>query len=705
MLISLPRLRGPASLARRAPFAAACLLLGAAAACNDDASGEGEATSLDVSIVEDAAGSDASADAGGIDIRVVNCDGEDDLSPNHTAEQALLIESGGLEREGLHICAGFDDWFAIDAGVDQRLSVSIDIGRDTGDLDVFLFREGGALDLDAALASGATLESTEAFSYEVDQDGRYLIYVQSFDRAEGDYDLAVARSCRDADDCGEGAVCSYLEQACVPDEAADCGDDSSEPNNGPGQATPIAFGSDGFGFAAGGAVCDGDADYFAVELAEGGSLTAELQWNDPANLDLFLFDSAGRVVGQSAADGGSSEFINGAFLEPGTYVAVVAVTASPAGGNSFYDLTFSRSVGACESDADCGSVGGRQLCEDGACVSFEPDAPGEAGAPCDNGADCVEGLGCYQGVGGFGDNFCTQTCQSDFDCSFFGVSGQCLFTGQSAVCAGACESDADCPTYYSCNGGTCDVRECLADADCDEGQLCRRTEQQNNGFCTSTPFPACFGDDAFEPNDTNGQAAEMGDRVEAVVCDENDDWFAYEVEEDGSRLLAETRFSQGADLDVYVFDDQGRLVGQAAGEDNPEVASIRYLAAGTYYVRVNQFPLERDTLTNYEVEAETNPDACESDNDCLPLQPLRIECDEDAGACRFLEGDGEVPLGGFCDSTDDCVSAAEFCWSFEPATEGRNICTRQCGSQADCDDVPDTECVQFGRGFAACVVP
>ena len=692
------------ALSRLASVLALFVVTATLGACNDGAAGE-SATSLDVSIVDDSGTSDAAADAGGgIDVRVVNCEGEDDLSPNHAAADAFLIESGGLSREDLYICAGFDDWFAIDAGVGQRIRVSVDIGRDTGDLDVFLFLEGGEIDLDAALATSATAESPEAFSYEAQQDGRYLIYVQSFDRAEGLYDIDVARSCRDASDCGEGAVCSYLEQACVPDVPADCGDDVSEPNNGPGQATEIAFGSDGFGFAAGGAVCDGDDDYFALTLEEAGTLRAELQWNDPANLDLFLFDSTGRLVGQSAAEGGSTEFINGAFLPAGDYFAVVTVTASPAGGNSFYDLTFSRDAGVCTTDADCGSVGGRQLCEDGACVSYEPETLGEAGADCDDSGDCVEGLGCYTGVGGFGDNYCTQTCQSDFDCEFFGVSGQCLFTGTIAVCAGACESDADCPTYYSCDGGRCDVRECRVDADCGDGQFCRRTEQQNNGYCTSTPFPGCLGDDDLEPNDTDSQAVAIDDFVEAVVCDENDDWYAYVVEDEGTRLFADISFSEGSDLDVYLFDDQGRRVGQAASEDNPETLSVRYLAAGTYLLRVNQFPLERDALSNYEVEIETSPDACESDDDCLPLQPLRIDCDEEVGACRFFEGNGEVPLGGFCDSTDDCVSDAQFCWNFEPATEGRNICTRQCGSQADCDDVPGTTCVQFGRGFAACII-
>ena len=106
----------------------------------------------------------------------------------------------------------------------------MDIGTNTGDLDVFYFLEGGEIDLDAALATSATAESPERWLRGA--AGRALpVYVQSFDRAEGLYDIDVARSCRDASDRGEGAVCSYLEQACVPDVPADCGDDADEPND------------------------------------------------------------------------------------------------------------------------------------------------------------------------------------------------------------------------------------------------------------------------------------------------------------------------------------------------------------------------------------------------------------------------------------------------------------------------------------------
>ncbi|MFT6395372.1 MAG: hypothetical protein ACJAYU_000114, partial [Bradymonadia bacterium] len=67
-------------------------------------------------------------------------------------------------------------------------------------------------------------------------------------------------------------------------------------------------------------------------------------------------------------------------------------------------------------------------------------------------------------------------------------------------------------------------------------------------------------------------------------------------------------------------------------------------------------------------------------------------------------GEGTVELGGVCDSTDDCVEETEFCWSFEPASEGNNICTRRCSGQQDCDDVTDTSCISFGGGgFAACL--
>ena len=287
--------------------------------------------------------------------------------------------------------------------------------------------------------------------------------------------------------------------------------------------------------------------------------------------------------------------------------------------------------------------------------------------------------------------------------------GYCISFGRGpGVCFGSCSADEDCPLYYSCSDeDRCEFYECGRDEDCGEGQLCRRTEQQNAGFCTSAPFEGCAEDDSFEANDTDSAAATLEDtEVDGLlICDGNDDFFFFEVAEVGTELEVNVAFDGRVDIDVYIYDAAGRTVGAATEPDaNPESAVAGYLDAGRYTIRVNQFPSEVDQLTEYGISIETGSASCTVEGgECLDLFPLRIACDEEGGGvCRFLEGEGEVALGDPCDSSDDCVDEADFCWSYEPADEGRNICTRTCGD-GDCSDVPGTECQPFGRNFAVCL--
>jgi hypothetical protein len=656
-----------------------------------------------VSISEPDAGEVVTRDAGTIDVRVVNCDGEDGRSPNHTPPTASDVSPSGVFGVDAYVCAGFDDWYALDADVGQVITVEAALAAATGDLDLYLYREGETTSTDAAVASGATLEREESFTYRVSEAGTYLLQVQSFEDAEGAYTLDFVASCRGPQDCGEGERCSFVDARCVEDTIPSCGDDIAEPNNGPGQARAASFGGDGFAFEHGYEVCPEDTDVFSVTFTETTSMQVELAWNGNANLDVRIYDNVGELAGIAASEDANPERINGGFLAAGTYYVVVTNVAANSPPSTTYNLTLQQVPGTCGSDADCGAIGGRQVCEAGACVPFTPERPGQAGAPCDNSPDCAEGLGCYVGLPGFDDNFCTQTCQSDDECGFFGREGQCVQAANSAICVGACDTDQDCPTFYTCNGGACDLAGCGVDADCEAGQFCRRTEQQNNGFCTSTVFPGCAEDDDLEPNDTDADAVLLDGPIEGLICEANDDWYVVEVTEDGSELTVDLRFDTG-DLDVFVFDEQGRVVGQGATDESPERAVADALAAGRYYVRVNQFPSDLTGSLTYVLEASSSEGtSCTEDSDCGGLEPLRIACNAELGACEFFDGMGEVPLGGACDSTDDCTEDARFCWSFEPASEGRNICTRPCARASDCDAVPGTSCRAFSSQFAVCL--
>lgn len=685
------------------------------AACNDEASPSDSDTDAGADVVQlndvavDGIDDDSGADAITIDdVRIVACDKEDDLSPNHSAADATVVEGGALEAEGLYMCAGTDDWFRVDARAGQTITASIEFADRIGDLDLYLLPEGTD-DLEAAVAASGTREDLEELEFEAPADGTWFVRVNSFEDAVGVYDLSIGLSCRGAEDCPDGFACSFVDQRCVAVGEPLCGDDQYEENDSYETATPVEPASDGFAFLHGLTVCDVDDDYFTITLDEPTTIRAELAFDRGIDLDLYVFSSEGELLDSAATDSGNPETLDRPISPAGTYVFVVDYFVTDIGNDVDYNLTLEFVPETCEENADCGT-GSRQLCDGGACVSFEPDTPGDAGASCDDDGDCAGELQCYDGRSGIDDNFCTVGCGGDGDCAVFD-DGYCLDLGRSGVCFDGCQTDADCPTFYSCGDeARCELDGCTVDADCDEGQLCRRSEQQNAGYCTSLDFPTCSEDDAFEANDTESAAAELdhGRTTDLLICDGNDDWYTVQVDAGASTLSVSARFDGGADLDVYIFDEDGNTVAAGTSPDgNPETARARYLDTGWYNVRVNQFPGDADVNTAYSLSIETEPASCTVEGEeCLGLEPLRIVCNEDrGGVCEFFEGNGEVALGSICDSTDDCVEDAQFCWSFEGARDGRNICTVQCDEPSDCEDVPGTECQVFGRGFGACLPP
>lgn len=693
------------SLRRITSLAALCALV---IACNDDRPNDdilpGDTGGTDASDV----GADASSDVNPqLDVGLPTCTGEDALSYNHDADSAADLGGAVLDRDDLFVCPGFDDWYRVDATAGQRIRASISFSHREGDLDLYLLPGAGTLELDSAVSQSATQEDEEAFAYEVLRDGTFYVVVDGFEDASAAYAMTLAVSCGSDADCADGLVCSYLDGGCIESLAPICGDDADEANDVPSSATPVDVTLDEQ-VLTGLAVCEDDDDWRVFELSEPTSIEVILSFDRDRDLNMGLFDDEGRLVQVAATADQQPEILRMPYLPTGTWYLVVDHNPTGLGNDVPYTLEVFAQIESCSSNSDC-TTDGRQLCEDGGCVPYTPSAPAGPGELCDATDDCEEGLGCFQGEPGIDDNFCTANCESNADCAAF-VDGYCLDLFQTALCFDACTDDDDCPSLWSCDAGSgrCELDGCFTDDDCAEGQLCRRSEQQNAGFCTSTAFAGCGDDDDFEPNDTDGSAEpiEPGDDIRGLmICDDNDDWFVVDVETGGTTLEVEVEWDTAADIDVYLFDAFGNTVGAATDPDaNPEVAEGRYLSAGTYLVRVNQFPGERDVATTYDLSVSASSETCTVEGDeCLGLNPLRIVCNEDVGACEFLEGDGAVEPGGFCDSTSDCTDASDFCWNFELASEGRNICTRQCGGGDDCADVPGTVCQIFGRGFGACL--
>ena len=168
------------------------------------------------------------------------------------------------------------------------------------------------------------------------------------------------------------------------------------------------------------------------------------------------------------------------------------------------------------------------------------------------------------------------------------------------------------------------------------------------------------------------------------------------------------RFRPGVDIDVYIYDEFGNLVGSATSPDQiDEVVETRFIAPGSYYIRVDQFSSDRLVDTEYELRTALidNDERCTAEGgECARTEPLRFQCDVDTGGCRTIEGNGEIALGDWCDSNDDCVGDADFCWSWEGGGEV-NICTTRCGNDNDCAGIEGTTCTAFRGRFQICLPP
>lgn len=679
-----------------------------ASACNDGrATADGDAavtddTSVDVS--DAGSGEDVEEDRILLDTGTLNCPGEDDLSYNHDPAQATPVV-GGLERDDLFVCPGYDDWFLIEGRAGRTINATIAFSHAAGDLDLYLLPVGAA-SADQALAQAATEADTESLAYTPPVDGQLVLWVDGFEDAGGAYELELRLGCAADAECSAGQRCDLLAGGCVEDLEPLCGNDPGEPNNRLDESEVLEA-VEGTQRVAARFVCEDDDDWFAIDLPQPATLALQLVHDVGQDLNVLVFNAGGVLEGAGVTSSEPNvEDLRARFLGAGRHYIAVDDAVTGLGLDVGYDLTLDLAWGACATNADCGQVAGRQICEDGGCVPFTPSTPGGLGGACDDAADCSSGLICLQANPGFDDNFCTSECGGDADCADL-EDGYCLQTGRTAYCFSACSSDADCPTLFSCDVGTgrCDLTECFSDADCASGSICRRSDNFDSGFCTENRAGTCEDDDAYEPNGSDSSAVAIGDEVDdAVICNADDDWYRFTVGESGTRVDVTVDFEAGVDLDVYLYDLIGRGVGSATSPDSvPEVATGRYLAAGEYLLRVNQAPSDvPDRRTPYTIAIATRADGCGDNSDCLSLEPLRISCGE-AGACAFLEGSGTVELGGFCDSSNDCAEPAEFCWTFESATSGRNICTTSCGGASDCAAIPGTTCEEFGRGFSACL--
>jgi hypothetical protein len=258
--------------------------------------------------------------------------------------------------------------------------------------------------------------------------------------------------------------------------------------------------------------------------------------------------------------------------------------------------------------------------------------------------------------------------------------------------------DTDCTAAKPyCVANTC--VECLGAFDCKTAAAPACATDN-----TCVPGPAeCIGDDAADTgtsDDGPGGARTLTSDVAitGTVCatpGSEADWYKIDVTA-GEGLVVNLAWSGGGDLDPEVIDANGRSVGITFWR-NPEVITLTYLPAGTYYVIVRRFeePATTDvqpytlTVTKTAAQTCTTPTQCAAE---YATQRYRGACT--GGTCQFITTLGGAN-GSTCDSDEDCASG--LCsYSLFEADAQKSACTTACTSTTDCAALgADFRCTGF----------
>ncbi len=270
----------------------------------------------------------------------------------------------------------------------------------------------------------------------------------------------------------------------------------------------------------------------------------------------------------------------------------------------------------CQGDQDCGEL---QICRENKCFSVECVRDADCAGP---GQICEQTTHRCQAAEGFCDE--DGDCEGDDKCDL--ETNVCVAVGCGECPEGTtcneevgecrqCERDDDCGEDGECNltTHTCVEERCTSNADC-PGQICNTI----SGQCED---PQVCAPDGFEPNNTLNNPRSIGEGVfeGLTICAGDEDFFSFQVAAgDGISLLAGFAHARG-NLDMELFDPNGRRLGAAtSNSDNEQIFSENLALGGVYKLRIFGVSGAENTYTltlAIDQVAPTCPDDSFEDND------------------------------------------------------------------------------------------
>jgi hypothetical protein len=244
-------------------------------------------------------------------IEDTNC--TDAFEPNEVADTSPVLSPGNYE--GLKICSGDVDFFAVSVAPGDVLEASVLFSHLDGDIDLAL------LDINqTVLGRSVSISDNESISFNrFTRAGNVFLRVEGFEDEANEYVLDI--------------VVRAADNSCEPDEA--------EPNDTANQATRLVDGE-----SRSLTVCPNEQDFFSIALDEGERIEATIEFvHAEADLDLALFAPDAQDSLIISAGISDSETVRWTALEGGNHF----INAFGFEGDSG---SYTISVRTCENDAD-----------------------------------------------------------------------------------------------------------------------------------------------------------------------------------------------------------------------------------------------------------------------------------------------------------------------------------------------------------------
>jgi hypothetical protein len=379
-----------------------------------------------------------------------------------------------------------------------------------------------------------------------------------FTRPEDDDDVAT-----DDDD----SVAPDDDDSVTPDDDDDatpppCDDDPSEPNDSQSDAIALA------GDLAGLISCPADEDWFAIDVADGGSLTIAATYDvDEGRIELGLFNAASELLGSSSGtDGLAAVIMNEATADLALRVLLLDDVGDVPG--TPYDLVvlITDPQPVCETDPwepnDAQST---------ASAIPEGVLSGLVACPDDEDwwlAELVTGEQIDFLVG-------FDHAEGDIDVTLFDAGG-------TELAASSTLTDDEAVSHVATADGPVVL---VVDLVVDSGAVPGNPYELDLAYSDG---PAVCPTDLQEPNDAEGAAVLVlpGSLVDLSACPSDEDWYGMDILTGETLDVAVTFDSAEGDLSLSLFDSGAQLLTSSAATGDGEALSWLALADDQLHLQV-----------------------------------------------------------------------------------------------------------------------